>query len=176
MSAKEQRNQIRRKKRHLTEQLSQHEKEENPTEAGVEGFVFPLTSETEVEELEQAVQSDSSIRDQYVTFLQNCKPSRLDVAYVFPDLFSDNALLGYNYYGKTNRSNMKKKAMRDYVIFNDCMIDAWHSHGVNEVRLKATIVKIIARLNHKLRTRGYRKKNTTETLQYETLDELYSME
>lgn len=67
--------------------------------------------------------------------------------------------------------------MRQYIIFTDCMIgrfkifcsiedfvdgvqfsDAWLSHGVTDESLRIAIVKVIARLNHKVRSRGYRRK------------------
>ncbi|XP_065073033.1 uncharacterized protein LOC135697346, partial [Ochlerotatus camptorhynchus] len=139
------------KKRPQARRLKEH------FESAVEGFIFPLQSEDDVDRLEWNVRENQEIRDQYVAFLQNVKLFRQDLANVFTDLFADEALLGYNYYGKTNRAK-KKKAMKKYIIFTDCMIDAWHTHGVNEEVLRISIVKVIARLNHKLRSRGYRRK------------------
>ncbi|XP_062698249.1 uncharacterized protein LOC134284051 [Aedes albopictus] len=89
--------------------------------ATVEGFAFPLQSEEEVDRLEYSARRDQLIRDQYVALLQEVKPHHQDPSNVFADLFSDEALLGYNYYGKTNRAK-KKKAMRKYIIFTDCMV------------------------------------------------------
>ncbi|XP_062706923.1 uncharacterized protein LOC134287861 [Aedes albopictus] len=142
--------------------------------AAVEGFVFPLQSEEEVDRLEYTARRDQLIRDQYVALLQEVKPHHQDPSNVFADLFSDEALLGYNYYGKTNRAK-KKKAMRKYIIFTDCMVDAWLSHGVTEASLRISIVKVIARLNHKVRSRGYRRNPSSVTTQdgAEVGEELY---
>ncbi|XP_062556720.1 uncharacterized protein LOC134221539 [Armigeres subalbatus] len=127
-------------------------------ESAVDGFHFPLQSEEDVDRLEQSSRMNQEVRDQYVSLLREAKPPNHDAASIFASLFSDEALLGYNYYGKTNRAK-KKKAMRKYIIFTDCMIEAWHSHGVTHENLRLAIVKVIARLNHKLRSRGYRRKN-----------------
>ncbi|EAT43954.1 AAEL004650-PA [Aedes aegypti] len=130
--------------------------------SAVEGFVFPLQSEQEVDRLEYTARSDRIIRDQYIALLQEVKPHHQDPSNVFADLFSDEALLGYNYYGKTNQAK-KKKAMRKYIIFTECMVDAWLAHGVTEECLRIAIVKVIARLNHKVRSRGYRRNLTSGT-------------
>ncbi|XP_058451502.1 uncharacterized protein LOC131430481 isoform X2 [Malaya genurostris] len=122
--------------------------------AGLAGFSFPLATERDIEALELAVRQNTASRDQY-----DYKSPRMDVANVFTDLFSDEALANYNYFGMTNRSR-KKKAMRDYVIFTDCMLEAWESHGIGQDVLREKITKVIARLNHKLRTRRYRSKTT----------------
>lgn len=139
----------------------------------VDGFLFPLANDQEVELLEATVRANEKTREQYIQLLRDCKAQcpRLDIANIFSDLFSDEALLSYNYFGMTNRSK-KKRAMRDYWIFSECMLEAWSDQGIDQETLKAKLTKIISRLNHKLRTRGYRSKAATnEVLEYEMLDE-----
>ncbi|KAL1402704.1 hypothetical protein pipiens_005964 [Culex pipiens pipiens] len=121
--------------------------------ATVDGFFFPLANDQEVELLEATVRANEKTREQYIQLLRDCKAQcpRLDIGHIFSDLFSDEALLCYNYFGMTNRSK-KKRAMRDYLIFSECMLEAWSDEGIDQETLKAKLTKIISRLNHKLRT------------------------
>lgn len=129
-----------------------------------------MQSEDDVERLEWNVQNDQRIRDQYVTFLRNIKRSRKDLTEVFADVFSDEALTGYNYNGKTNQAK-KKKTMKNYSIFTDCMIDAWQPCGATEEVLRLAIVKVIARMNHKLRSRRYRSKSSNNVIMLDDDDD-----
>ncbi|XP_055595498.1 modifier of mdg4-like isoform X4 [Uranotaenia lowii] len=136
------------------------------------GIHFPLQTDEEVEALEAAVRDNPDIQEKYITYLRKCKSPRMNITSAFPFVFSDESLLNFNYHGMTNRSKIhKKKAMRDYIIFTNCLLAAWRNDGLNEDNLRATITKIISRLNHKLRTRGYRQKTISNPFQYDVLEE-----
>ncbi|XP_021693968.1 modifier of mdg4 isoform X6 [Aedes aegypti] len=114
----------------------------------VEGFHFPLVSMVEIERLEEAVRKDFGVRDQYVRYLSLKKPPSMDVTNFFSYLFTDDALMGYNYSG-TNNIGEQKLPMRNYEIFIDCMIEAWADHGLThkalEEKIKVTVKKLTAR-------------------------------
>ncbi|EDS31233.1 conserved hypothetical protein [Culex quinquefasciatus] len=88
----------------------------------VNGFVFPLTSMDDIERLEEVVRADFAIREQYVEYLALRKPSSVDVSNFFSYLFTDDALINYNFSGANNVGD-QKMPMRNYSIFTDCMID-----------------------------------------------------
>ncbi|XP_055527402.1 uncharacterized protein LOC129720013 isoform X2 [Wyeomyia smithii] len=97
-------------------------KDESTTKVRVDGFNFPLNSMIDIERLEEAVRNDSSVRDQYVHYISSNKPPSMDIVNFFSRLFTDEALISYNYSG-VNNIGEQKMPMRNYSIFTDCMID-----------------------------------------------------
>ena len=84
----------------------------------VDGFDFPLATERDIEKLEEAVKSDTQIKKQFIDYLITKKPLDKSVASLIPDLFTDVALDYYNYNGFGD----KKRAMKRYEIFTNCML------------------------------------------------------
>ncbi|XP_055620527.1 uncharacterized protein LOC129764911 [Toxorhynchites rutilus septentrionalis] len=122
--------------------------------AKVDGFYFPLSTIQDIERLEEAVRSDLVVHDQYVEYLTVKKPLNMDVANFFSCLFTDDALIGYNYSGANNVGELKLP-MRNYNIFTDCMIEAWGEQGLThdslEEKIKIVIRKLTAR-RHSLKS------------------------
>ncbi|XP_055594632.1 modifier of mdg4-like isoform X2 [Uranotaenia lowii] len=122
----------------------------------VSGFRFPIQSESEIERLEQAVQRDLSIREQYISYLNALKPIRLTIVQVFSKFFSDEAMTNYNWHGleKADFPRTPKKAMQKYEIFYSCMFEAWQSHGIEH----ATLVDQLKKTVYHICRRRYTKK------------------
>ncbi|EAT43945.1 AAEL004636-PA, partial [Aedes aegypti] len=87
----------------------------------VVGFEFPLKAEDDVERLEVAVNSDATIRSQYIQLLKAKKLKHIDLVDCFPMLFGSSSMEGYTWSG-CRMVKFPKKSMKNYSIFNDCML------------------------------------------------------
>ncbi|KAL1402693.1 hypothetical protein pipiens_005953 [Culex pipiens pipiens] len=117
---------------------------------GVDNFIFPIPDCDTIERLEVSVRMFPNIRKQYVEHLRRVKDQTKEVVKAFPVLFSDTALEMYNYMG-TGRK--ERRAMRDYHIFHDCMLEAWSEDGVNELVLAESINIVIKRADGRKRAK-----------------------
>ncbi|XP_029723780.1 uncharacterized protein LOC109403919 [Aedes albopictus] len=129
----------------LQELLKTAEQQKQRATAHVGGFHFPLSSMVEIERLEEAVRKDFDVRKQYVRYLSLKKPPTMNVTNFFSYLFTDDALMGYNYSG-TNNIGDSKMPMRNYEIFIDCMIEAWADHGLTHILLEEKIKLVVRKL------------------------------
>lgn len=109
----------------------------------VPGFEFPLTEQEEIERLEAEVRNDPYVRCQYVgsidiimcmsssfilhkqvNYLINKKPAPMNLIQFLPLVFSDEALIAYNYHG-SHASGKSKHSMKAYTIFSECFLGEW---------------------------------------------------
>ncbi|XP_058057578.1 modifier of mdg4-like isoform X5 [Anopheles bellator] len=118
---------------------------------------FPITTEETVELLEVMVRTYEDVRREYTEFLQEQMCTTSSIASVFGKVFADSAMYGYNVSGVCNRGP-KRKAMMYYLIFTDCMIEAWSKYGIDEDNLLESLNKIIKQINGRKRNRKYFKK------------------
>uniref|UniRef100_A0A8D8BCA1 (northern house mosquito) hypothetical protein n=1 Tax=Culex pipiens TaxID=7175 RepID=A0A8D8BCA1_CULPI len=125
----------------------------------VNGFVFPLTSMDDIERLEEVVRADFAIREQYVEYLASRKPPSVDVSNFFSYLFTDDALINYNFSGANNVGD-QKMPMRNYSIFTDCMIEAWGQQGLTMDTLEEKIKLIIKKLTARRRMQKFRQRRS----------------
>lgn len=54
-------------------------------------------------------------------FLKKIRQPNDDIESVLKKIFYDEALLNYNFNGRCNIPNLKKRAMKDYTIFVGCL-------------------------------------------------------
>ncbi|XP_065073070.1 uncharacterized protein LOC135697384 [Ochlerotatus camptorhynchus] len=123
----------------------------------VDGFRFPLKSPEMVEQLENVVRKDSIVRKQYVELLRKQRDLAERPTFAFLKLFKDKALLDYNYSGRCNFSGSKKKAMKDYCIFVECINEAWGGQQTAE-ELRQYICSAITLINNRKRGARFRSK------------------
>nr|XP_019532378.2 uncharacterized protein LOC109406760 [Aedes albopictus] len=147
----------------LQELLKTAEQQKQRATAHVDGFHFPLSSMVEIERLEETVRKDFDVRKQYVRYLSLKKPPTMDVTNFFSYLFTDDALMGYNYSG-TNNIGDSKMPMRNYEIFIDCMIEAWADHGLTHILLEEKIKLVVRKLTARRRMQKFRHEKINESL------------
>lgn len=123
----------------------------------VSGFRFPLKSPEMVEQLESAVRKDPTVRKQYVELLRQQREITQRPTFAFLKLFKDRALHDYNYSGRCNFSGSKKKAMKDYWIFVECINEAWGGEQTAE-DLRQNICSAITLINNRKRGARFRSK------------------
>uniref|UniRef100_A0A182JE43 DUF4806 domain-containing protein n=1 Tax=Anopheles atroparvus TaxID=41427 RepID=A0A182JE43_ANOAO len=90
--------------------------------AGKQILKFPLETSTDIETLEELVRDSNVVKRQYEQLLRNClqqQPKKPSLALL--KLFTDKALDDYNYTGHCNYTGGKKNAMKDYLIFTECI-------------------------------------------------------
>ncbi|XP_058130368.1 uncharacterized protein LOC131286109 [Anopheles ziemanni] len=107
---------------------------------GTQKFVlkFPLETGADIEMLEDVIQNSESARNKYKQLLQQCireNPRKPSLALL--KLFTDKSLDDYNYTGHCNYTRSKKNAMKDYMIFTDCIDDAWNNILPPGARMRA---------------------------------------
>ncbi|XP_053698726.1 uncharacterized protein LOC128745671 [Sabethes cyaneus] len=120
----------------------------------VKGFNFPISDEDTVELLEATVQVNAQVREEYINLLKAKKPQSVKVVNIFHALFQDEAMYGYNFSGICHRGP-RRKAMQNYTIFVDCMLEAWQEHGIDETALKEALSLAIKNINGRKRNRKY---------------------
>ncbi|XP_021693966.1 modifier of mdg4 isoform X4 [Aedes aegypti] len=121
----------------------------------VDGFVFPISREEDIERLESAVRCDGDVRAQYVEYLSVTKPLRQGVVQVFSKFFTDEAMTNYNWHGldRAQYPRTPKKGMQKYDIFYGCMLDAWENHGLDNETLVDQIKKAVYHINRRRYTK-----------------------
>ncbi|EAT43944.1 AAEL004614-PA [Aedes aegypti] len=126
----------------------------------VDGFVFPISREEDIERLESAVRCDGHVRAQYVEYLSVTKPLRQGVVQVFSKFFTDEAMTNYNWHGldRAQYPRTPKKGMQKYDIFYGCMLDAWESHGLDNETLVDQIKKAVYHINQTPRNKLTQRK------------------
>nr|XP_029723809.1 uncharacterized protein LOC109413370 [Aedes albopictus] len=97
------------------------------------GIIFPLNEGTEVEQLEQLVKKDSTIRQEYIDVLK-LKPRDTKIVHYMHNVFTDDSLIDYNYNGVTV-VGQTKRAMRVYDIFSKCFMEAYAAEGLTDSEL-----------------------------------------
>ncbi|XP_053698729.1 uncharacterized protein LOC128745675 [Sabethes cyaneus] len=138
----------------------------------VSGFSFPLFCEEDVERLEKTVRENAIIRRQYVTYLQLVKPYHLSVDDVFSSLFTDIAMYNYWMPGLYDESIVRnKKNIAEYIIFISCMLDAWRSHGLTQVRLINHLQTIVAQLSKRRQISSLNRRKRSEQIQLMLMNE-----
>ncbi|XP_058451408.1 uncharacterized protein LOC131430422 isoform X2 [Malaya genurostris] len=120
----------------------------------VRGFNFPIADEDTVELLEATVNVDKQVREDYINYLKANKPPSAGIVSIFHHLFRDEAMYSYNYSGICHRGP-GRKAMQNYTIFGDCMLDAWKDHGISRTMLKESLCQAIKNINGRKRNRKY---------------------
>ncbi|XP_058451444.1 uncharacterized protein LOC131430451 [Malaya genurostris] len=153
-------NQLERQITELSEQLDavagvETKADRKSGSSKVDGFCFPLRTMYEIEQLEEAVRSDIAIREQYVDYMTNRKPATMDVSNFFSYLFTDEALISYNYSG-VNNIGEQKMPMRNYSIFTDCMVEAWSNQGMTHYLLEEKIKFVVKKLTARRRMKMFR--------------------
>ncbi|XP_055594625.1 modifier of mdg4-like isoform X1 [Uranotaenia lowii] len=129
----------------------------------VEGFQFPLTEQEDIERLEAAVQNDHEVHDQYVEYIYRKKPKSMSLIQFLPMIFSDEALVSYNYHG-SNASGKSKLPMKGYSIFSSCFLEAFGSHGLDSHELSNQLVSAIKQSRNRMRQRTFRAKKSIERI------------
>nr|XP_029723802.1 uncharacterized protein LOC109403891 [Aedes albopictus] len=129
----------------------------------VDGFVFPLTTEADVERLEAAVDSSATIKRQYIQLLKAKKPKHIDLVDCFPMIFGSSSMEAYTWSG-CRISKFPKKAMKNYSIFNGCMLAAWESQEMDIKMLEENIKQAIHRIRRRRLAKTFydKKKSTSE--------------
>ncbi|XP_049276980.1 uncharacterized protein LOC125760661 [Anopheles funestus] len=132
---------------------------------------FPIDSEENVEMLEEWVKISENVRQRYVNYLGSVMKEGKSIGAVFGKLFSDSAMYSYNYSGICNRGP-RRKAMLGYVIFTECMLDAWKDHGIDETILRESLTLIIKQINGRKRNRKYfqKRRANRDIIQMEDAD------
>ncbi|KXJ74346.1 hypothetical protein RP20_CCG013908 [Aedes albopictus] len=118
------------------------------------GIIFPLNEGTEVEQLEQLVKKDSTIRQEYIDVLK-LKPRDTKIVHYVHNVFADESLIGYNYNG-VNVVGQTKRAMRMYDIFSDCFMEAYEAEGLTDVELAFQLTSAIKQSRNRMRQRMFR--------------------
>ncbi|XP_052564240.1 uncharacterized protein LOC120418372 [Culex pipiens pallens] len=130
--------------------------------SGVTGFNFPIADELTTERLEAAVRNDAKVREEYINFLQVKKPKSVKIVKMFRTLFSDAALMNYNFSGLCHKGisleSSAKKAFKDYAIFWDCMLEAWQDHGIDSNVLRESLKLVKKNVHKRKRSRKYMDK------------------
>ncbi|KAL1402696.1 hypothetical protein pipiens_005956 [Culex pipiens pipiens] len=152
----------------------------NAARLRVAGFSFPIRCEEDVERLERMVNISQVTRQQYVTYLKSKKTANEDAAVAIGKCFTDQVLSNFTYNG-LNHPQHPRKAMKEYMIFTECFLDAWHHHEVTEHSIKRSITlacqkakQHISSARYYQRYRGrllekrkvYKKKTQIECLPY----------
>ncbi|XP_052567426.1 uncharacterized protein LOC128093744 [Culex pipiens pallens] len=119
-------------------------------------------------------------RQQYVTYLKSKKTANEDAAVAIGKCFTDQVLSNFTYNG-LNHPQHPRKAMKEYMIFTECFLDAWDHHEVTEHSIKRSITlacqkakQHISSARYYQRYRGrllekrkvYKKKTQIECLPY----------
>ncbi|XP_058130352.1 modifier of mdg4-like isoform X13 [Anopheles coustani] len=147
-----------------TEQSAQDTIVPDCSQNEVVGFRFPLSCPEDIERLEFAVQTDTTVRAQYINFLASKKSPDKGVSKCFEHLFSHLSL--YNYcLIKQEAADAGKKLMTDYDIFTICMIEAWQSHGLTKGNLLyEQQLALDAALEHRKQS-IYKRQQRSKTIQ-----------
>ncbi|XP_065073069.1 uncharacterized protein LOC135697383 [Ochlerotatus camptorhynchus] len=131
--------------------------------AFVEGFEFPLTEKEEIERLESEVHNDPDIRYQYINFLISKKPTSLNLVQFLPMVFSDEALISYNFHG-SHASGKSKVSMKGYSIFSNCFLEAFEGEGLDMDELSLQLTTAIKQSRNRMRQRTFRAKKTLKRI------------
>lgn len=107
---------------------------------------MPLQCEEDIERLELMVNRNPKLRTQYIEYLRCKKALSVDVSDCFGKFFTSEAMDGFNW-KCTRNSKKQRKAMEQYQIFTSCMLEAWHEHGIEEVKLDSELRRVITILN-----------------------------
>ncbi|KAL1402690.1 hypothetical protein pipiens_005950 [Culex pipiens pipiens] len=139
----------------------------------IKSISYPIPDELTVELLEAAVRNDKDVWNKYVAFLRSIKPKDAEITAIFSKVFCDNALHNYN----VNRSDRyRKKPMKTYAVFWDCMLEAWQEHGVEPVGLDSQLTRVMYLFNKRKLNRKYRVQSKTnevnKTFVYPIADEV----
>ncbi|XP_065073318.1 uncharacterized protein LOC135697494 isoform X2 [Ochlerotatus camptorhynchus] len=119
------------------------------------GFVFPLRHEDDVERLEEMVKTNPVIRKEYITFARMSRTGiHQNIVSIVQRLFTDQSLANYTYHGIKN-SQYYRKAMKDYDIFTDCLLDAWEEHATTAERLRKALIEATQRAKQHLSSARY---------------------
>nr|XP_029723690.1 modifier of mdg4-like isoform X3 [Aedes albopictus] len=114
------------------------------------GIIFPLNEGTEVEQLEQLVKKDSTIRQEYINVLR-LKPRDTQIVHYMHNVFTDNSLIDYNY-----NNGHGKRAMRMYDIFFKCFMEAYEAEELTEFELAFQLTSAIKQSRNRMRQRMFR--------------------
>ncbi|XP_021693965.1 modifier of mdg4 isoform X3 [Aedes aegypti] len=136
----------------------------------VPGFEFPLTEQEDIERLEAEVRNDPYIRCQYVNFLLKKKPGLMNLVQFLPMVFSDEALISYNYHG-SHASGKSKLSMKAYSIFSECFLEAFESEGLDMDSLSNQLITAIKQSRNRMRQRTFRAKKTLQRISGDKLSE-----
>uniref|UniRef100_A0A182VMS0 FLYWCH-type domain-containing protein n=1 Tax=Anopheles merus TaxID=30066 RepID=A0A182VMS0_ANOME len=96
-------------------------------ESGTAGMMsrtlsFPLATSDDIECLEQYVKRSTEIKKQYESILlRHLLKASLKPAFALLRIFTEESLADYNYSGHCNYTRDKKKAMKNYTIFTNCI-------------------------------------------------------
>ncbi|KFB53262.1 hypothetical protein ZHAS_00021565 [Anopheles sinensis] len=130
----------------------------------VVGFRFPLSCPEDIERLEFAVQTDATVRAQYINFLATKKSPEEGVSKCFEHVFSHLSLYNYCLF-KQEATDSGKKLMTEYDIFTECMLEAWRSHGLTkENLLYEQQLALDAALEHRKQS-IYKRQQRSKTIQ-----------
>ncbi|KXJ68789.1 hypothetical protein RP20_CCG001716 [Aedes albopictus] len=129
----------------------------------VPGFEFPLTEQEDIERLEAEVRNDPYVRCRYVNYLINKKPAPINLIQFLPMVFSDEALIAYNYHG-SHASGKSKHSMKAYTIFSECFLEAFEGEGLDMDTLTKQLVMDIKQSRNRMRQRTFRAKKTLQRI------------
>ncbi|XP_065073071.1 uncharacterized protein LOC135697385 isoform X1 [Ochlerotatus camptorhynchus] len=140
--------QVQRQIRQIDTEFRQLTSDDLKKPVRVNGFSFPMSCEEDIERLELMVERNPSIREQFVNYLRRRKPFSESVEECFGYFFKDEAMLRYNWKG-LDRNQCPRKAMMNYHIFTDCMMDAWVTHGVQKDVLQNELRKTVFKISRR---------------------------
>ncbi|XP_058451423.1 uncharacterized protein LOC131430433 [Malaya genurostris] len=108
-------------------------------------FIFPITDPDTLEDLEYAVRHDQKTRIKYINFLRRIKSrdEQLSGGNVFKRLCSDTAIFAHFCFStpKFTGDGRRRRALKDFVIFGVCMLQAWSDHKDIDQRSLSSIMK-----------------------------------
>nr|XP_029723756.1 uncharacterized protein LOC115264246 isoform X2 [Aedes albopictus] len=136
----------------LTGTLPKMENAPDCKPSSVPGFEFPLTEQEEIERLEAEV-----------NYLINKKPAPMNLIQFLPLVFSDEALIAYNYHG-SHASGKSKHSMKAYTIFSECFLEAFEGEGLDMDTLTKQLVMAIKQSRNRMRQRTFRAKKTLQRI------------
>ncbi|XP_055620627.1 uncharacterized protein LOC129764957 [Toxorhynchites rutilus septentrionalis] len=140
-------------------------RKKNPAKAtDVPGFTFPLHHDDEVERLENIVSTNSAVREKYVNYLRTNKAIDENVVFAIKKLFSDQSLAKFTYHGFANLQH-PRKAMKEYLIFTDCLVEAWEDHGESADSLRQALIKATQRAKQHLSSARYYQRYRNKLLE-----------
>uniref|UniRef100_A0A182Y4G5 DUF4806 domain-containing protein n=1 Tax=Anopheles stephensi TaxID=30069 RepID=A0A182Y4G5_ANOST len=131
-----------------------------PTGEGIVGFCFPLSCQEDIDRLESSIRADPAVRAQYIRYLASKKLPNEPVSACFRLLFSHWSL--YNF--SLHTTDHAKACMKDYKIFTECMMEAWH--GLREVELlKELAIALAAAYENSNQSLNYKRRKRSELIQ-----------
>ncbi|XP_065072968.1 uncharacterized protein LOC135697274 [Ochlerotatus camptorhynchus] len=153
------RKRFRRYRDRVREQkISESRKRGKPSPA----LLFPLTESKAVIKLEESVRTDPNTRRKYIKFLRRIKSPRNSVVDTFCKICTDDAIFRHFSWAsqKASHPHMQRESLQKFLIFTDCMLEAWSSHGITKEDITMSMASIVKRIYVRNNVRNFRAKSS----------------